>query len=47
MMGAQWRDVRIAFERAGLRGILNKLTRMRPAHVRRLYHKSLRSIGLD
>lgn len=47
MMGAQWRDVRIAFARAGLRGILNKLTRMRPAHVRRLYHKSLRSIGLD
>jgi len=47
MMGAQWRDVRIAFERAGLRGILNKLTRMRPAHVRRLYHKSLRSIGFD
>ena len=47
MMGAQWRDVRIAFERAGLRGILKKLTRMRPAHVRRLYHKSLRSIGLS
>jgi hypothetical protein len=47
MMGAQWRDVRIAFRRAGFRGILNKLTRMRPAHVRRLYHKSLRSFGLD
>jgi poly-gamma-glutamate synthesis protein (capsule biosynthesis protein) len=46
MMAMQWRDVRIAFQRAGLRGILNKLARMRPAHVRRLYHKSLTSIGL-
>jgi hypothetical protein len=46
LMGTQWRDVRVAFERAGLRGILNKLTRMRPAHFRRLYHKSLASIGL-
>jgi len=46
MMGTQWRDVRLAFERAGLRGILKKLSRVRPAHVRRLYHKSLTSIGL-
>lgn len=46
MMAMQWRDVRIAFQRAGLRGILKKLARMRPAHVRRLYHKSLTSIGL-
>src|SRR5262245_22313097 len=47
LMGTQWRDVRVAFQRAGVRGILQKLTRMRPAHVRRLYHKSLASIGLD
>ena len=45
LLGTQWRDVRVAFRRAGLRGILKKLTRMRPAHVRRLYHKSLTSIG--
>jgi Bacterial capsule synthesis protein PGA_cap len=46
LMGTQWRDVRVAFARAGLRGILGKLARMRPAHFRRLYHKSLASIGL-
>lgn len=46
LMGTQWRDVRLAFARAGLRGVLSKLTRMRPAHLRRLYHKSLASIGL-
>ena len=46
LMGTQWRDVRIAFQRAGLRGLVKKLARMRPAHVRRLYHKSLTSIGL-
>jgi Bacterial capsule synthesis protein PGA_cap len=46
LMGMQWRDGRIAFERAGLRGILGKLMRMRFAHFRRLYHKSLASIGL-
>lgn len=46
LMGTQWRDVRVAFQRAGLRGILRKVTRMRPAHFRRLYHKSLASIGL-
>ena len=46
LMGTQWRDARVAFQRAGLRGILKKLTRMRPAHLRRLYHKSLTSIGL-
>jgi hypothetical protein len=46
LAATQWRDVRIAFQRAGLRGILKKLTRLRPAHVRRLYHKSLTSIGL-
>ena len=46
LVGTQWRDVCVAFQRAGLRGILKKLTRMRPAHVRRLYHKSLTSIGL-
>jgi Bacterial capsule synthesis protein PGA_cap len=47
LMGTQWRDVRVAFQRAGLRGIWQKLIRLRPAHVRRLYHKSLASIGLD
>jgi hypothetical protein len=47
LVGTQWRDVRVAFKRAGLRGILKKFARMRPAHVRRLYHKSLISIGLD
>lgn len=41
MMGSQWRDARLAFQRAGFRGLLRKLSRMRPAHVRRLYHKSL------
>lgn len=46
MMGAQWRDTRLAFQRAGFRGLLRKLARMRPAHVRRLYHKSLSTIGL-
>src|SRR5262249_16866683 len=46
LLGTQWLDVRVAFARAGLRGILNKLARMRPAHFRRLYHKSLASIGL-
>ena len=46
LMGIQWRDMRVAFQRAGLRGIFSKLTRMRPAHLRRLYHKSLASIGL-
>jgi len=45
LMGTQWRDLRVAFERAGLRGVLKKLTRMRPAHLRRLYHKSLASLG--
>jgi Bacterial capsule synthesis protein PGA_cap len=47
LMGAQWRDIRVAFERAGIRGILQKLRRLRPSHVRRLYHKSLTSIGLS
>jgi len=46
LVSTQWRDVRVAFARAGFRGILSKLTRMRPAHFRRLYHKSLASIGL-
>jgi hypothetical protein len=46
LMGTQWRDARIAFQRAGLLGLLKKVARMRPAHVRRLYHKSLSRIGL-
>jgi len=46
LVGTQWRDVRVAFHRAGLRGILQKLARMRPAHLRRLYYKGLASIGL-
>ena len=46
LVDTQWRDVRVAFARAGLRGILYKLTRMRTAHFRRLYHKGLASIGL-
>jgi len=47
LMRVQWRDIRVAFERAGIRGILQKLGRLRPAHVRRLYHKSLTTIGLS
>lgn len=43
LLGTQWRDARIAFQRAGIRGILQKLGRMRPAHLRRLYHKALRA----
>jgi poly-gamma-glutamate synthesis protein (capsule biosynthesis protein) len=46
LMGTQWRDIQVAFARAGLRGLVRKLGRMRPAHIRRLYHKSLDSIGL-
>ena len=46
LMSTQWRDVRAAFARAGLRGIVSKLVRMRSAHLRRLYHKSLASIKL-
>jgi hypothetical protein len=47
LLQTQTRDIRIAFERAGFRGILQKLTRLRPAHVRRLYHKGLAAIGLS
>ena len=45
LINTQWRDTRLAFQRAGLRGLLRKLSRMRPAHIRRLYHKGLHTFG--
>ncbi len=40
---AQWRDLRLAFNRAGLRGVLAKVGRLRMGHLRTLFHSSLRS----
>lgn len=33
-----WRDVRLAYNRAGVRGVLSKLVRLRMAHLRTLLH---------
>jgi len=46
LMKVQWNDVRVAFQRAGVRGVIEKLRRMRLTHFRRLYHKGLDAIGL-
>jgi len=40
---AQWRDLSLAFNRAGVRGVLAKVARMRIGHLRTLFHSSLRS----
>jgi len=40
---AQWRDLTLAFNRAGLRGVLSKVRRLRVGHLRTLFHSSLRS----
>jgi Bacterial capsule synthesis protein PGA_cap len=40
---AQWRDLTLAFNRAGLRGVLSKVRRLRAGHLRTLFHSSLRS----
>jgi Bacterial capsule synthesis protein PGA_cap len=40
---AQWRDLSLAFNRAGLRGVLSKVGRLRMGHLRTLFHSNLRS----
>jgi hypothetical protein len=40
---AQWRDLTLAFNRAGLRGVLSKVGRLRMGHLRTLFHSNLRS----
>ena len=40
---AQWRDLSLAFNRAGLRGVLSKVARLRMGHLRTLFHSGLRS----
>jgi hypothetical protein len=40
---AHWRDLSLAFNRAGLRGVLSKVARLRMGHLRTLFHSSLRS----
>jgi hypothetical protein len=41
LLRTHWRDLRLAFGRAGLRGIFSKLTRLRFGHIRTLMHRSL------
>jgi hypothetical protein len=40
---AQWRDLSLAFNRAGLRGVLSKVARLRMGHLRTLFHSGSRS----
>jgi hypothetical protein len=40
---AQWRDLTLAFNRAGMRGVLAKVARLRMGHLRTLFHSNLRS----
>ena len=40
---AQWRDLTVAFNRAGMRGVLAKVGRLRLGHLRTLLHSNLRS----
>jgi hypothetical protein len=40
---AHWRDLRLAFSRAGMRGVLAKLSRVRKSHFRALLHSSIRT----
>jgi hypothetical protein len=40
---AHWRDLSLAFNRAGLRGVLSKVRRLRMGHLRALLHSNLRS----
>jgi len=40
---AQWRDLTLAFNRAGMRGVLAKVARLRVGHLRTLFHSNLRS----
>ena len=37
------RDLQIAFSRAGLRGVISKLLRLRPGHLRTLFHSNVRA----
>ena len=38
-----WRDLRLAFSRAGVRGVLQKVARLRKGHFRALLHSSVRT----
>ena len=38
-----WRDLRLAFNRAGIRGVLSKVARLRKGHLRTLLHSSVRT----
>ena len=38
-----WRDLRLAFSRAGIRGVLSKAARLRKGHFRALLHSTVRS----
>jgi len=38
-----WRDLRLAFNRAGIRGVLSKVARLRKRHLRTLLHSSVRT----
>ena len=38
-----WRDLQLAFSRAGMRGVLAKLSRVRKSHFRALLHSSVRT----
>ena len=38
-----WRDLRLAFSRAGIRGVLSKVARLRKGHFRTLLHSTFRT----
>lgn len=42
----QWNDCRAAFRGAGVSGLVSKMKRFRPAHVRQLFYKGITSVGL-
>jgi hypothetical protein len=46
LLSTQWRDIRVAFNRAGARGLVSKLRRLRPTHLRLLFYKGMSSVGL-
>lgn len=46
LLSTQWRDIRVAFDRAGAGGLIAKMKRLRSAHLRLLFYKGMRTIGL-
>jgi hypothetical protein len=46
LLSTQWRDICVAFDGAGARGLVTKMKRLRPAHLRLLFYKGMNSVGL-